>query len=91
MTVVAETHSRRWLPGHLFSFNPWLRFVRFSALAARAALTLFIASDAFATSHSAPEPHHTSVLFVANVRGVVPGGRFTLGLLMTMDQGWHTY
>ncbi|HTO93114.1 MAG TPA: thioredoxin family protein [Bacteroidota bacterium] len=57
----------------------------------RAALLLLIASIAFAVARSTPAPHHTSVRLVANVRGIVPGGTFTLGLLMTMDAEWHTY
>ena len=75
MTPRAEACFRRWLPGHLFSFS--LLFIL--------PLCAVVPAGAF------PAPHHTSVRFVADVRGVVPGGAFTVGLVMTMDAGWHTY
>lgn len=34
---------------------------------------------------------HTSVRLVANVASVQPGRDFTVGVLMKMEKGWHTY
>ena len=34
---------------------------------------------------------HTAVRLLADVRSIQPGSRFTAGVLMTMDPGWHTY
>lgn len=34
---------------------------------------------------------HTRVKLLADVESVQPGGEFTVGLLMDMDKGWHTY
>jgi thiol:disulfide interchange protein/DsbC/DsbD-like thiol-disulfide interchange protein len=34
---------------------------------------------------------HTRVALLADVRTVQPGVPFTVGILMTMDPGWHTY
>lgn len=36
------------------------------------------------------EPH-TRLLMVADVRSITPGGEYTLGIIMTMEEGWHTY
>jgi thiol:disulfide interchange protein DsbD len=56
---------------------------------------LLIASAALFSSVSAQSAdlhsRHTNVRLVADVRGIVPGGSFTVGVLMTMDPGWHTY
>lgn len=35
--------------------------------------------------------HHTRISLVADVGSIVPGGRFTVGVRMNMDRGWHTY
>lgn len=35
--------------------------------------------------------HHTSVQLVSSVKSVTPGSEFTVGILMKMDRGWHTY
>lgn len=67
---------RRWPSGHLFSYVT--------------ALLLAVASTATAQGEK-PRPHHTRVTLVADVRAVVPGGTFTVGVLMKMDPGWHTY
>ena len=82
---------RRWLHGHLFSFQTRPDSGTALRLAARSCLLLFVALFVAAPARALPTPHHTSVRFVANVRGIVPGGAFTVGLLMTMDTGWHTY
>jgi thiol:disulfide interchange protein DsbD len=37
------------------------------------------------------EPHHTQVQLLAAVKSIQPGVTFEVGVLMTMDQGWHTY
>ncbi|RPH36165.1 hypothetical protein EHM92_04960 [bacterium] len=34
---------------------------------------------------------HTAARLLADVRSIQPGTHFTVGLLMTMDPGWHTY
>jgi thiol:disulfide interchange protein/DsbC/DsbD-like thiol-disulfide interchange protein len=34
---------------------------------------------------------HTSVRLLTDVQSIQPGSRFTVGVLMTMDPGWHTY
>ena len=34
---------------------------------------------------------HTKVSLVADVKSIKPGSPFTIGLLMKMDKGWHTY
>jgi thiol:disulfide interchange protein DsbD len=94
MTAKVSSLFPRWLPGHLFSFTP-----RSLALAALRAgretfcaflLTIGFVSTALAQS-GASHPHHTHVRLVADVRGIVPGGNFTVGVLMKMDTGWHTY
>lgn len=35
--------------------------------------------------------HNTSVELVADVQSIQPGGKFTAGILMRMNPGWHTY
>jgi thiol:disulfide interchange protein DsbD len=50
-------------------------------------LTIAFVPGAFAQ----PGTHHTHVSLVADVRGIVPGGSFTVGVLLKMDPGWHTY
>ena len=37
------------------------------------------------------EDSHTRVALLADVRSVQPGTRFTAGILLSMDPGWHTY
>jgi len=34
---------------------------------------------------------HTTLRLIADVQAIQPGGEFTAGLLMSMDEGWHTY
>ena len=34
---------------------------------------------------------HTSIQLVSSVKTVAPGATFTVGVLMKMDPGWHTY
>src|SRR5512144_784274 len=46
----------------------------------------FSGSKAAATSKA-----HTAVRLLADVQAIQPGSRFTVGILMTMDAGWHTY
>ncbi len=36
-------------------------------------------------------PLHTSVRLIADSRALVPGGRVTLGIHLTIEKGWHTY
>jgi thiol:disulfide interchange protein/DsbC/DsbD-like thiol-disulfide interchange protein len=43
------------------------------------------------TQESSRGKMHTTVRLVADVRTLQPGSRFTMGVLMTMDAGWHTY
>jgi thiol:disulfide interchange protein/DsbC/DsbD-like thiol-disulfide interchange protein len=85
----------RWLTGHLFNsahrphvppvFSPLKRSVRALLVAYAATFSSVVAQP--------PDTHsrHTRVSLVADVRGIVPGGSFTLGVLMKMDPGWHTY
>jgi len=40
---------------------------------------------------TADQKHHTQVKLVADIQSIQPGSLFHLGLLMTMDPGWHTY
>jgi thiol:disulfide interchange protein DsbD len=81
----------RWLPGHLFSFTarrlPRAAFGAGKNILRPVILTIAIASGAVAQSG----PPHTHVSLVADVRGILPGGSFTVGVLMKMDPGWHTY
>ena len=35
--------------------------------------------------------HHTSIQLMSSVRSITPGTTFTVGILMKMDHGWHTY
>lgn len=35
--------------------------------------------------------HHTRVTLLADVTSIAPGSEFTVGVLMEMDPGWHTY
>jgi thiol:disulfide interchange protein/DsbC/DsbD-like thiol-disulfide interchange protein len=67
---------RRWPSGHLFSYMT--------------VLLLAIVSAGNAQGEK-PHPHHTRVTLIADVRGIVPGGTFTVGVLMKMDPEWHTY
>jgi thiol:disulfide interchange protein DsbD len=89
--------SSRWLSGHLFNYRP--RPLPLPALvAAGKILRTFLLTVAPLLSGSpafgqpgASHPRHTHASLVADVRGIVPGGSFTVGLLMKMDPGWHTY
>ena len=91
MTADVSSLFPRWLPGHLFSFAP--RLLPLAAFGGGKItlrpflLTISLLSGAFAQ----PGAHHTHVSLVADVRGAVPGGSFTVGVLMKMDPGWHTY
>ncbi len=38
-----------------------------------------------------PKAHHTKVSLLADVTSIQPGTPFTVGVLMKMDKGWHTY
>jgi len=42
-------------------------------------------------SAHASDGSHTTVRLVADVSAVRPGETFTVGVLMTMEKGWHTY
>lgn len=35
--------------------------------------------------------HHTQVSLLTDVKTIRPGSQFTVGVVMTMDEGWHTY
>ena len=39
----------------------------------------------------APAELHTRVHLVADAKGIVPGGHFSVGVVMSMKDGWHTY
>ena len=51
----------------------------------------FAGQPALSTPPVSAERHHTQVRLVADVGWVSPGSSFSVGLLMTMDPGWHTY
>ncbi len=92
---VIRSFLLRWLPGHLFSYagRRSVRVTR-AASATIPCVILFSAAALFPAAnaqHKNPHPHHTDVSLVAGVRGVVPGEAFTVGVLMKMDPGWHTY
>jgi thiol:disulfide interchange protein DsbD len=40
---------------------------------------------------AAEEPPHARVTLLADVRGVLPGQPFTLGVQFELDRGWHIY
>ena len=94
MTAAMFSLLPRWLPGHLFSFTA--RYLLQAAFRAGKKplrpilLTIVFVSGAAAQSAAVHSPH-THVSLVADVRGIVPGGSFTVGVLMKMDPGWHTY
>jgi len=60
------------------------------------ALLLMVAASAAQTLQTL-EPakqsseHHTRVKLLADVKSIQPGATFTIGLLMEMEDGWHTY
>jgi thiol:disulfide interchange protein DsbD len=37
------------------------------------------------------DDHHTKIRLLADVKAITPGSQFTIGVLMRMDEGWHTY
>ncbi len=69
----------RWLPGHLFN-------------SARALLLILLMMSPVAFARPvASNYRHTHASLVADLKGIVPGERFNVGILMKMDPGWHTY
>jgi thiol:disulfide interchange protein len=52
------------------------------------ALSLFLCALSLA---QAADPSHTSAGLVADKAAVAPGESFELGVLLTMEPGWHTY
>lgn len=40
---------------------------------------------------SANRKHHTAVKLLSSVQTIKPGTTFAVGILMSMDPGWHTY
>ena len=48
-------------------------------------------SSSGSTVQARKEGQHTAVSLVADVRSIQPGAHFTVGLLMRMSPGWHTY
>ena len=42
-------------------------------------------------STSLPNRPHTTLRLMADVKSVKPGSEFTVGVLMSMEKGWHTY
>ena len=45
----------------------------------------------FGSKNSKTNEHHTKVSLLADVKTIQPGVPFTVGVLMKMDEGWHTY
>ena len=43
------------------------------------------------TKGSSPAKLHTAVRLLADIQHIQPGSHFTVGVLMTMEPGWHTY
>ena len=62
-----------------------------------ALLLLFCSSPIYAQLQPAKiftgnnKSHHTKVSLLANVKHIQPGVPFTVGVLMKMEEGWHTY
>ena len=82
----------RWLRGHLFNSAP--RHTAHEALSLKNVILPLLCACTLTTAASqtgAPHAPHTRVSLIADVRGVVPGGSFTVGVRMAMDPGWHTY
>ncbi|MEW6511565.1 MAG: thioredoxin family protein [Bacteroidota bacterium] len=66
--------------------------MRFIPRTARSLLTLLLfAAGCTAQSVIASNSPHTGVRLLVDVQAAVPGASFTAGILMTMDEGWHTY
>jgi len=63
-----------------------IRIVILSGLA-----VLFFIPATFGEPAKKGSSQHTAVRLLADVQTVQPGSRFTVGVLMTMDPGWHTY
>lgn len=49
------------------------------------------AQDQQAPTKPSTKTHHTNVTLLADVKSIQPGTPFTVGVLMKMDEGWHTY
>lgn len=54
-------------------------------------LMLLAPASVRAGSESAQQKHHTKVTLLSEVKSIQPGVPFTVGVLMKMDKGWHTY
>jgi thiol:disulfide interchange protein DsbD len=54
-------------------------------------LLLLLAVSGYTQSSQRSAGAHTRVTLIADVRSVKPGSPFTVGILLTMDPGWHTY
>lgn len=48
-------------------------------------------SSGHSAQETSPKKHHTQVRLLADVESLQPGSAFTVGVVMTMDAGWHTY
>jgi thiol:disulfide interchange protein/DsbC/DsbD-like thiol-disulfide interchange protein len=87
--------SVRWLRGHLFSSSRYPRVMQPSSPVQKTFVLLllaaFLPSAHVFAQRGEPRSYHTHASLVADVRGIVPGSTFTVGLLMKMDPGWHTY
>jgi thiol:disulfide interchange protein/DsbC/DsbD-like thiol-disulfide interchange protein len=92
---------KRWPIGHLclwsrildtsgtFGYNYAFRNMTMHRPLFISLLALCLVSAAF--SQTPRKEHHTRIKLLANVKSVKPGGEFLVGVLMTMDEGWHTY
>jgi len=95
MTADVPFSLSRWLSGHLFNYAPCRPALPAPGRLRKILCALILAAvplcpPPFAQT-GAPPPRHTHVSLIADVRGIVPGGSFTVGVLMKMDPGWHTY
>lgn len=68
-----------------------LAFVLLAAFAATAPDAIFQSGQSKAYAAQAESDKHTSLRMLADVKEVVPGSTFMLGVELTMQPGWHTY
>jgi thiol:disulfide interchange protein/DsbC/DsbD-like thiol-disulfide interchange protein len=50
-----------------------------------------LAATSIATSQGIPGGGHTSMRLLSDAASIRPGTTFTVGVVLTMDKGWHTY
>jgi thiol:disulfide interchange protein DsbD len=50
-----------------------------------------LAATSIATSQGIPGGGHTTMRLLSDAASIRPGMTFTVGVVLTMDKGWHTY